>query len=260
MMQILVIRLSILSAALGLLLVMNSAASDFTLGIFGNANMDSTIDEKDIAFVEDVIIGKNAATNLSDANCDGNINSLDIERIKEIMLGSEKEITIVCNWPYNAMCPQVTIHMPVERIVVLHEKAAEAIRALQAEDKLVSIDSNSTNHRTFLSDLINAVPSIGSWVEPDIEAILRAHPDIVIVGTQHPSPSLLEEKLDGTGISVVRMDLDQPIALEDEIMRLAYILDKIEPAKEFIYFYKGYLDKIANRTEALPDDMWHSSK
>ncbi len=252
MIQIPVIRFSVLSASLVLLLAMTSAASDFTLGIFGNANMDRTIDEKDIAFVEDVIVGKNAATNLSDANCDGNIDSLDIERIKEIMIGSEKEITITCNSPYKVLYPMVTVQRPVERIVVLHEKAAEAIRALQAEDKLVRIDSNSTNRGTFLSDLINAVPSIGSWMEPDIESILRAYPDIVIAGTQHPSPSLLEDKLDGTGISVVRMDLDQPITMEEEIMRLAYILDKIEPAKEFIYFYKGYLDKIVNRTETLP--------
>lgn len=37
----------------------------FALGIYGNANMDDSIDDKDIAYVEGVINGTNAATNLS---------------------------------------------------------------------------------------------------------------------------------------------------------------------------------------------------
>jgi hypothetical protein len=33
-----------------------AGASDCTLGIFGNANMDNIIDEKDVAYVEGVIM------------------------------------------------------------------------------------------------------------------------------------------------------------------------------------------------------------
>ena len=201
-------------------------AANILLEIFGNANLDDAIDEKDAAYVEGIINGINAATNLSDANCDGKIDSQDIDRIKEIILGSEKEITIICNPPYNGAKTQVTIHEPVDRIVVLHKNAAEVIRALQAEDKVVGLDSNLAKYKTYFSDLIDSVPFIGSWMEPDIEAILRVNPDIIIVWTQYPSPSLLEDKLAGTDISVVRMDLNEPIAMEEEIMQLAYILDR----------------------------------
>jgi iron complex transport system substrate-binding protein len=55
-----------------MLVAMPSSASDL-LEVFGNANMDNTINEKDVAYVEGVIKGKNAATNLSDANYDGKI-------------------------------------------------------------------------------------------------------------------------------------------------------------------------------------------
>jgi iron complex transport system substrate-binding protein len=244
----------ILAVLLASSLILPGQASEFVLEILGNANLDDTIDEKDAAYVEGIIKGKNAATNLSDANCDGKIDSEDINRIKEIILGSEKEITIICNPPYNGAKPQVTIQKPVERIVILHKNAAEVIRALQAEDKVVGLDSNLAKYKTYFSELIDSVPFIGSWMEPDIEAILRVNPDIVIVWTQYPSPSLLEDKLDGTGIAVVRMDLNDPLAMEGEIMQLAYILDKKEEAKEFIYFYKGYIDKISNRTEGIPEE------
>lgn len=38
-------------------LVMPVNASDYTLAIFGNANMDDTIDERDIEYVDGVING-----------------------------------------------------------------------------------------------------------------------------------------------------------------------------------------------------------
>ena len=50
------------------LAVMPANAADCTLGIFGNANMDDTIDEDDIAYVEGIIEGTNEETELADAN------------------------------------------------------------------------------------------------------------------------------------------------------------------------------------------------
>ena len=63
---------------------LTECAAEYTLGIFGNANMDDTIDEKDIAYIEGIIKGTNASTNLSDANYDGVIDAQDIDQIKKI--------------------------------------------------------------------------------------------------------------------------------------------------------------------------------
>ena len=41
------------------LAVMPACVDDYTLGIFGNANMDDTIDKDDIAYVEGIIEGTN---------------------------------------------------------------------------------------------------------------------------------------------------------------------------------------------------------
>jgi iron complex transport system substrate-binding protein len=51
------------------------------LSVFGNANMDDEINEADIAYVEDIISGKNEPTKLADANYDGQIDAQDIDRI-----------------------------------------------------------------------------------------------------------------------------------------------------------------------------------
>jgi iron complex transport system substrate-binding protein len=51
-----------------------ATASDFTLQIFGNANMDDTIDELDIEYVRGIIDGANEPTQFADANYDGVID------------------------------------------------------------------------------------------------------------------------------------------------------------------------------------------
>ena len=63
----------------------------FTLDIFGNANLDDTIDEMDVAYVEGVIKGTNTATNLSDANFDGKVDLQDVNQIEKI---------ISCQWRF----------------------------------------------------------------------------------------------------------------------------------------------------------------
>ena len=78
-----------------LMAVIFGAASDYTLGIYGNANMDDRIDEQGIAFVNDIISGAESATNLTDANEDGNIDERDIDQIEQIIGGKERELTIL---------------------------------------------------------------------------------------------------------------------------------------------------------------------
>jgi len=67
-------------------------ASNDLLGVFGNANMDETIDEDDIAYVEGVIKGTNETTEFSDANYDGEVTEKDITQIEQIINGEESEI------------------------------------------------------------------------------------------------------------------------------------------------------------------------
>jgi len=111
------------------------AASDYTLGIYGNANMDDLIDEQDIAFVQDVISGAKSATSLTDANYDGKIDEGDIEQIEQIINGTEKEITII-----DSANRTVTIEEPVNKIAVYGNEPADALRILGAEDKVIGVE------------------------------------------------------------------------------------------------------------------------
>ena len=87
--------LAMLIVSSTLLAVMPVSAAEYTLDIFGNVNMDDTIDEDDIAYIEGIIDGTNEETQLADANYDGQIDEADIAQIELIILGEEKELTII---------------------------------------------------------------------------------------------------------------------------------------------------------------------
>ena len=60
------------------------SAYDFTLSVYGNANMDDIIDEDDITYLKGIISGVNEKTQFADANYDGIVNEDDISRIESI--------------------------------------------------------------------------------------------------------------------------------------------------------------------------------
>jgi len=84
--------LIVLFATSTLLTTAAAVSSDHTLKVFGNANMDDTIDEADIEYVQGVIDGTNEETELADANYDGEIDEEDIARIERIIDGGETEL------------------------------------------------------------------------------------------------------------------------------------------------------------------------
>lgn len=66
-----------------------AAASSYTLEIFGNANLDGTIDQSDLAYIQSIIEGKTESTELADANNDGKVNSQDLDQVSNIIQGDE---------------------------------------------------------------------------------------------------------------------------------------------------------------------------
>ena len=229
-----------------LLAVMPAGASDYTLGIFGNANMDDTIDEDDIAYVEGIIEGTNERTELADANYDGEIDEDDINQIELIILGREKELVYLdCNGE------AATVEKPIERIVAVYDNTAEVIRILGAKDKVVGVDDLIMDYPTYFPEL-SELPCVGSRWELDVEAILELDPDVVILGNSH-TPTL-EDDLTGTGIDVVRVCVFRDETPVHKMTRLGYVLDEEENACEYLEWHLGKLDAIQERVSDIPED------
>jgi iron complex transport system substrate-binding protein len=231
----------------------SSLAFSYTLNIFGNANMDDAINESDIAYLEDVMAGRSPATELSDANLDDVVDGKDIEQVERLIDGTEEQLALKAYTIYEELM-NVTIPMPVERIVVLNLACAESVRGIKARDMVVGVGSSLVegSNRDFFPEMID-LPTVGKWSEPDIEAIISLNPDIVIADLRTPDPEKLEDKLEGTGITVVRMGFTYPDYSSSEIMALGYILDRKDDARELNSFAGKYLDLIEEQVSSIAE-------
>jgi iron complex transport system substrate-binding protein len=230
------------------LAAISANASDFTLSVFGNANLDDTINDQDAAYVQDVIKGAKTPTNLTDANHDGNIDEKDVEQINQIINGTEKEITIL-DWANRA----VTVKEPVKSIVVCGSDPAVALRILGAMDRVIGVSKFSQSTKTYSQVFLpefKDLPTVANG-EVDYEAVLSLKPD-VFISDVYIIPAGDEKKL--PGISVLKFDLYRARTAFNQMKTLGYVLGSEERAQEYIDFCEPIFNEIREKTEAIPSE------
>jgi len=236
------------------LALMPAGASDFTLEIFGNANMDDTIDELDIEYVQGIIGGTNDETELADANYDGVIDEKDIEQIRKIIDGIDDMITFI---DYDGSVE--TVHKPVNRIVSTYTYHTWALSMLGADDKIVAIDETVKKDQDKIFPKTKDLPSIGSWSEYDAEKILELNPDVVIIYTRdwltEGSNPNLEKTIETfypncTVFACMPRDIT---LMRSEMAKLYYVIGAKETGIELFEWIDGYLGQISERVDSLPD-------
>jgi len=236
-----------------ILAMVTATASDDVLGVYGNANMDGTIDEDDIAYVEGVIEGTNEKTEFSDANYDGEITEEDIAQIEQITNREEGEITIV-----DSADRIVTVKKPVDRVITFHYGATEAIQTLGASDKIVGVNRYTVSKTDFYN--IDDASNIGYVDDPDYEEILNRDPDAVILFASIHDYDVQCVNIQKTlkeadpNIAVISLDFVTIEGYLNELRKLSYIIDRENEAQDFIDFYNGWLDEIKERLESVPEE------
>jgi len=214
--------------------------------------MDDTIDEKDIVYIEGIIKGTNAATNLSDANYDGRIDDQDITQVEKIIRCEETKLVL-----QDSAGNVVEIKMPVKRIIPVNRNAAEALRTIKASDSIVGISDSALNDKSYFPEF-QKIQSVGSAKTPDMEKVLNQNPDLVVYyGTQWTTDyKTINDTLKkaNPAISVIGLDCFRPETYSQDIMKLGYIVGRVKESKEFTDWYNDKIDKIENALKDLPDE------
>jgi iron complex transport system substrate-binding protein len=240
--------LSIFLAVFAWLVISSSLAwsSDYTLKIYGNANMDDRIDEADVAYIEGVIAASNAPTPLSDADCDGKVGASDIEQVLRIINGTEEQLILI-----DDANRTVRIAMPVKSVVPLVDRDAKILGVLGAQDLAVAVSSNindSKEYKIILPEL-SKLSAVGSWTEPDLEKLLQIEPDLLIAYSTYAENI---NKSIGNRVAVVGFSSSTPETTKDELLKLSYVLNRRERCDGyFSEFHDKYLNIISDRIEGL---------
>ena len=229
-----------------------AAQEDKTLGIYGNANEDDTIDMGDVVYTKLAIFGKKPKTELCDAKYDGRINVLDVIQTKLIILGKEKGLTLI-----DSMERIVTVKKPIKSVITPKVAVVDMVRSVGAKDKLIAMIHYKTDrYPRYYGDLYH-LPGIGSH---DCESILTLNPDLALMDP-YESFDRCSDLLEAAGIPVYRVSghsrYPPGATLYDygqEVKKLGYIFDNREEAEEFCDWFYGLMDMIDGRVSELSDD------
>jgi iron complex transport system substrate-binding protein len=228
-----------------------SAASAYTLGVFGNSNEDDTIDQKDVEYTASVVLGLDDQTQLADAKYNGEIDILDVTQIELIMLGQEKELTLI-----DQADRIVTVSRPIERVVTTFPSVTRAIFVVDGPDRLVGVSNVLTKYSDKMLCLqaypeFKELPTVGMHTEPNAESILALKPDVVFSWSS--TAGVLQEK---TGIPVIT--LTTPSYFDegswDSYKLAGSILGKEEEVEELISYANEKIEEITEITSEIPED------
>jgi iron complex transport system substrate-binding protein len=143
----------------------------------------------------------------------------------------------------------VTIEVPVEKIVVLHSDAAEAISILGATDKIVGTTDSVPKYKAYyFSDVMGSWEIVGTWKEFNYEKIadLAKNDDgeiesgLLVISYANKAGEVAENLEPFEKIDVVGLDLYNAETLEEEMITLGMILDREAEAE-------GYNDWVSEK-------------
>jgi len=242
------------------LLAIPANAHEFTLSVYGNANMDDLIDENDVEYVQGIIDGDYEETEFSDANYDGQIDEDDLAHIESIISCENVKLKLIDNRGEVA-----GLDVPVNRVVTSFIGALRPVIHLQPTDKIVGVGSDTLNlHNNALvlqaRPELRDLPGIGTYTDPSQEAIVSLVPDVVF-GTIHTDKEISQSISLNTGIPFVyanpsteSFDFDEGAFETWRIVGLILGEDEKKRAEELILYCDEKIGEIEEITSEIPEE------
>ncbi len=143
-------------------------------------------------------------------------------------------------------------YQPVKKVVILNNNAADALTVIGTDDLIVGV-AESLKENSLQFPETSTLPSVGKWMEPDIEAILALDPDLVIAYGSWPDPEKLETHLPND-IPVIRMDFYKTETYRSEMEAVGHLFNKEENADEYLEWYDHYFDLVNERIQDIPEE------
>ncbi|WP_321416613.1 ABC transporter substrate-binding protein [uncultured Methanomethylovorans sp.] len=142
---------------------------------------------------------------------------------------------------------------PVQRIVILNNNAADAMTVIGADNLVVGVGDTMKENILQFPEL-SALPSVGKWTEPDIEAILALDPDLILSYVTWPDSAKLENHLPGS-IPVVRMDFYKEDVYREEMENIGHLFNEEENMSNYLAWYDKYFELVSERIADIPEDQ-----
>ncbi|MEM2108138.1 MAG: ABC transporter substrate-binding protein [Candidatus Bathyarchaeia archaeon] len=152
----------------------------------------------------------------------------------------------------------VTLTVPVKRIVSINSGLTEMLCALGVQDKIVGRDASST----MPPSILNVTVAGENSYMPNIEVILELKPDVLFADSMLPYNTVAMSQLEAAGIPIFIADPTDPEPTKHSnvtvvdfscnlISKLASIVGKQDKANEYINFVQYYNNLVKQRIANL---------
>ena len=147
----------------------------------------------------------------------------------------------------------IKLKKPAQRVIPLNVNSFEILRTLKATDLVVGVTEHIADDSFFYPGFQD-YPNIGQRFAINHEMILACQPDLIITSTTTRAVDL-DNKLVGTGISVVRYDFNRIATYTDEIKGLACLLDRERAAAVYLEFFHAQMDQVRSLIDRIPENQ-----
>jgi iron complex transport system substrate-binding protein len=135
----------------------------------------------------------------------------------------------------------VLIVKPPQRIVSLLPSLTETVCALGQCKKLVGVDRYSS-----WPESVNKLPRMGGGIDPSIESVVAAKPDIVLMGTSARGA----ERLTDLGVTVLALEPRTHADVQRTMLTLGKVLDV--PEKDIVAVWSAIQSSLEAAARSVP--------
>ena len=208
--------------------------------IYGNANEDKVIDDKDLSAIQ-ALIDKGEYEKIADANQDGKVDSDDKTFVEDMIAKKEMEIY------YKDMTDGTTgIDYPVKSFMGVHQFVLMPMMAIGALQymKGYTLSSNGVEGAPMLQELYDKHQNCNtSYNMVDVEKLsnLPEKPEFIFTYSKTLSN---ENKLEKSGIQVVHLDFSDFKGSMSAILTAGYLVNLSEKADEYVKFINDVVNDL----------------
>ena len=146
---------------------------------------------------------------------------------------------------------EMTVKIPVQRIVVLNSDVLEVLRSLGARDLVKGVYSEIDKDGAFFQEFLDR-PRVGSWRNANAELIADLNPDIVIAYENNPGTEL-EKQLSPFGIQVIRLNFYKLGTIVREVTTLGRIIGREQQGLLLAAWYGEKLNAVRKRLDTVKE-------
>ncbi len=238
---------------------------DTQLAVYGNANNDYNIDEKDRDIIQDIIDGKKSFADypLADADRSGSIDSADLDIVNNVIAGKKTTLRII-----DQIDRIVKVEYPIDNVIAVSSDICTFMACSGFSDTVAGMVSSNIYANIYQGMIDNGaenleksrVLSATSWAAiKDIDAKLYKNGEGVgaVICDREKGFTDVEQELDDAGIPAIVIRATDPSKTLPGTLLIGFLLgpEHYKGCQDFVLACEEAMNDLNAKVDKLPEEQ-----